>query len=87
MRSGANNLHLSLVVFEDCVIFFQCGTSTKVYKDGCLVCLSSKKSYKLCNTCNDVGHSPSECPETWRRYHSTVRKDTALTLDFQTFVS
>jgi len=54
------------------VVIFQCGKSALVYRYGCPKCLSTNKSYKPCSVCNNVSHLPSECPETWRRYHATV---------------
>lgn len=48
-----------------------CGKKNNVFIAMCQHCESSRN--KTCDECKQVGHIRSNCPDTWRRFHSTTK--------------
>ncbi|PSN45700.1 hypothetical protein C0J52_11941 [Blattella germanica] len=53
-------------------ICLRCGQPSSSYNFGCRNCSALAYSLAYCNKCNSNGHLEFECPESWRRYHSTT---------------
>lgn len=48
----------------------QCGNANNVFSRGCKRCHYMQNL--VCPICKTRGHGIRECPDKWRRYHSTV---------------
>lgn len=56
---------------------FQCGSKNSVFSVCCNHCQSQLK--QTCAICHCRGHNQTNCPDKWRRYHSTTKDNTNLT--------
>ncbi|KAH8286026.1 hypothetical protein KR054_001436, partial [Drosophila jambulina] len=57
-------------------ICFGCGSKQAIYVQQCNKC--SFHSRLVCQLCKMRGHGTDQCPDKWRRYHSTTRSNVEL---------
>ncbi|KAH8234731.1 hypothetical protein KR032_002355, partial [Drosophila birchii] len=57
-------------------ICFGCGSKQAIYVQQCNKC--SFNSRMVCQLCKMRGHGMDQCPDKWRRYHSTTRSNVEL---------
>lgn len=69
------NFEDSYLIFSKLFIFLffafcQCGKKSQRYQRGCVECGRDRNI--VCHVCRQRGHKQMQCPDRWRRYHSTV---------------
>lgn len=58
----------------------KCGEKTKNFLRGCQSC--AREQNMTCHLCGVRGHAQRNCPDKWRRYHSTIEDNKALTQQY-----
>ena len=61
-------------------ICLRCGKPNKMFATVCTSC--HRLSKRHCPLCNYQGHDMDQCPDKWRRYHSTVNTNNLLNFIF-----
>lgn len=56
--------------FFKTIVLIQCGEKTRIFSNGCQNC--ERETNISCFVCRSKGHKALNCPDKWRRYHTTV---------------